>query len=134
MDLYAENILEHYRHPRCRGALPGASVEHEERNVSCGDTLTVRLRIEADRVAEVAWDGAGCAISQAAMSILSEELIGKSLDDIAALGAAEIRALLGVPVGTRRAKCAFLCLHALQNALHVLRAEAPQDWATTLRE
>ncbi len=134
MDLYAENILEHYRHPRHRGVLPGASVEHEERNVSCGDTLTVRLQIDDGRIVALGWEGAGCAISQAAMSIVGETLIGLSPDAAAVLSARDVRALLGVPIGTRRAKCAFLCLHALQNALHALRTEPAQDWATTLHE
>lgn len=134
MDLYAENILEHYRHPRHRGVLDGAAVEHEERNVSCGDTLTVRLRIEGDQIAGVAWEGQGCAISQAAMSILSETLSGRSTEEIAQLSAGDVRAMLGVPVGTRRAKCAFLCLHAVQNAIRAAAGQPPQDWAATLQD
>lgn len=134
MDLYAENILDHYRHPRNAGVLTEPSVMWTETNVSCGDMLTMHLRIENDRVAEVKWQGSGCAISQAGMSLLSENLIGLSLEDAAALTPQAVRDFLGVPVGTRRIKCAFLCLHALKNALRAQAALEPQSWEETLQE
>lgn len=122
MDLYAENILDHYRHPRRKGELPGADIAHEETNVSCGDTLTVRLCVADGRIADIGWDGAGCAISQAGMSLLAEDLPGKTLEDIDALTEDGVRELLGVPIGLRRAKCAFLGLEALRGAVAAYRA------------
>lgn len=130
MDLYADNILDHYRHPRNSGRLDAPSVTREEINASCGDHLTLDLHITDGRISAVRWSGEGCAISQAAMSILSEELTGMPVADALALPPARIRELLGVPVGTRRLKCAFLCLHALKNAL----LPQPQGWEETLRE
>lgn len=134
MDLYAEHILEHYRTPRRKELLPSPSVEHEEVNLSCGDSVKIHLGITDDRVNEVGWTGSGCAISQAAMSILGEELVGKSLEEIDAIDSKTIRKLLGVPISTRRAKCAFLGLHALKNALHAHRNEEPQGWSETMKE
>ena len=90
---------------------------HEEVNVSCGDALKVFLMIKNDRVDAVGWEGTGCAISQAAMSMLSEELAGKLLKEIAAINKETIFAMLGVPIGARRLKCALLGLQAVQNAI-----------------
>lgn len=117
MDLYAENILDHYRHPRGKQALESPTVKHEEVNVSCGDALTVSLKIENERVTEVGWEGSGCAVSQAAMSMLSEELAGKSLKEVESLKKEDVYELLGVPIGPRRVKCALLGLDAIMNAL-----------------
>ncbi len=131
MDLYAENILDHYRHPRAKHAIASPSVSHEEVNLSCGDALRVDLRIEDGRVTGIGWEGSGCAISQAAMSMLGEELAGKSLEEIDALKKENVYELLGVPVGPRRFKCALLCLHALKNAVRTFRHEPPQGWTET---
>lgn len=134
MDLYAENILDHYRHPHKKMDVGSRKwdVAHEEKNLSCGDRLHVGLTIEDGVIKECAWDGEGCAISQAAMSILSEELTGKTIDEAAALQPSDIHDLLKVPVGTRRLKCALLCLHSLKNALHTYRSEQPQSWQETV--
>ncbi|MCA9370526.1 MAG: iron-sulfur cluster assembly scaffold protein [Candidatus Peregrinibacteria bacterium] len=126
MDLYAENILDHYRNPRNRGEGNGASMTGNEVNPSCGDELTVHLWIENGMLIKLEWEGTGCAISQAGMSILSEELIGKSVDEVLALKKDDVYALLGVPIGPRRYKCALLCLHTVKNAF------APQSWLKTV--
>lgn len=132
MDLYAENILDHSKHPHHSGAINDASVVHTENNPSCGDTITLTLKIDGEKIVDIAWTGDGCAISQAGMSILSDELIGKNLQDVDAVNPVSIQALLGVPVGTRRLKCALLCLHTLKNALHSYKAEPLQTWHETV--
>jgi nitrogen fixation NifU-like protein len=132
VDLYADNILDHYRAPRKKGEMPHASISHTEKNLSCGDVLSVHLHIDDRTITEIAWQGEGCAISQAAMSMLAEMLAGKSIDDIDALNEANVRALLGVPVGPRRVKCALLGLHTLKNALHLKRQEPLQGWMETV--
>lgn len=157
MDLYAENILDHYRHPRKKypllkdegsknSPLPEGEpfdfaqdrvrvrgvTRHRELNASCGDEITLELQVTDDHVMDVAWTGAGCAISQAGMSMLAEELPETSLEDIAALPAQRILDLLGVPISARRMKCALLGLHALKNAVHLARSEPPQDWNATI--
>ena len=84
MDLYAENILDHYRHPRGKNRLEKPTVTHNETNVSCGDSLTVDLIVDDGKITDIGWDGTGCAISQAGMSILTEELEGSTLENLSA--------------------------------------------------
>lgn len=132
MDLYADTILDHYRHPRFKQVRGDATVTHAEKNLSCGDTLTVFLTTDDVDHAELNWTGDGCAISQAGMSILAEAMQEKTLTELDALTATDVRTLLGIPVGNRRIKCALLCLHTLKNALHTLRGEPLQSWTETV--
>lgn len=132
MDLYAENILDHFRHPRGKKRLQKPSVSREEIHHSCGDSLTVDLTIDSGVIRDVGWDGTGCAISQAAMSMLADDLVGKLEDDIRQMTSKDILSILAVPIGPRRMKCAHLALHALKNALRQMRNEPPQSWSETL--
>lgn len=132
MDLYAENILEHAKSPRHTGRLPDATVEHTEENPACGDTLRLCLKIENGIVTNLRWEGTGCAISQAAMSLLSEEIIGKTEEEILALRKKDVDALLRVPVGPRRFKCALMGLHCVQNALRKASGQKLQGWVEML--
>ena len=138
MDLYAENILDHFRHPRNKGQGPRAkganAIVHTEANLSCGDEITLFVTLDGDRISAIEWDGTGCAISQAAMSLLSEELIGKSLNEAEAIAPKNIYEILGVPIGARRVKCALLGLHALKNVIRLHRQEQPQGWMETVGE
>ncbi len=132
MDLYADNILDHYRHPRGKRDLASPTVTHREANASCGDALTIHVMIQDDRVTDLAWSGDGCAISQAAMSMLGEEIMGKSIDDILVLPRSAIEAMIGVPVGPRRIKCALLGLHALKNTLRAAKGVPVEGWRELL--
>lgn len=132
MDLYAENILDHYRHPRHKVAVNEPTVTHEEANMSCGDRIEIFLKLNDEKISEIGWTGEGCAISQAAMSLLSEEVIEKSIKDIESMDPTHIHELLGVPIGPRRTKCALLCLHTLKNALRKSHGELPQSWTETV--
>ena len=132
MDLYAENILDHYRHPRGKQSIAKPSIAHREENLSCGDELSVELVIENNTVKEVGWQGTGCAVSQAAMSMLAEELAGNSLQAIESMEPRQIYELLGVPIGPRRMKCALLCLHTLKNAVLVYHKQPAQSWVKTV--
>ena len=134
MDLYAENILDHARHPHRKELLEQPTVERKEINASCGDALTLHLHFDRGKLTDVGWTGTGCAISQASMSLLAEELLEKTEDELDALGQGDVLALLGVDVGPRRLKCALLSLHTLKNALRKMREEEPQGWVETLAE
>jgi nitrogen fixation NifU-like protein len=118
MDLYADNILEHYRNPRGKEEVDDPSIEHEEKNVSCGDAIKLQLKIEDGSITAVGWSGTGCAISQAAMSMLAEELEGMNVDDASKLSEQNVYDLLGVPISPRRVNCALLSLHVLKNAVN----------------
>lgn len=132
MDIYADNILDHFRHPRHHGALQDFDVCHEEKNVECGDIVKVWLWCSSGKVAGIGWEGTGCAISQASMSILSEEIEGKSEEEIESMNKDDIYALLGVPIGPRRFKCALMGLHAVKNALRKARGLPAQSWVDTV--
>jgi nitrogen fixation NifU-like protein len=132
MDLYADQILDHYKHPRHAMPIGGATCEHEEVNLSCGDRVRLQLMIEDGIIRNVGWHGDGCAISQAGMSLLSEKLMGMPIDDALKLTKDDVLALLGVPMSERRLKCALLGLHTLLNTLRLQKALLPQSWSETV--
>ncbi|MBU0458097.1 iron-sulfur cluster assembly scaffold protein [Patescibacteria group bacterium] len=132
MNLYAENILDHFKNPRGVGEITEPSVEHEELNLSCGDKIKIQLIIEDDKIKEAVWDGTGCAISIGAMSILSEELEGKSVEEVNELSADDVIGMLGVPISNRRMKCALMCLHTLKNAMRKFKGEEERGWPATV--
>lgn len=116
--MYQENILDHYRNPRNFGELKPADLEARDNNPLCGDELALYLRLGPDqRVAEVRFQGKGCAISQASASMLTVLLKGKSLEELRAIDQERILKLLGIPISPVRMKCALLSLHVLKLAL-----------------
>jgi nitrogen fixation protein NifU and related proteins len=117
MDLYREEILDHYKHPRHFGHLDEPDLVFHDSNPFCGDEITLELKIENDRVADVAFTGHGCAISRAAASMMSEEIIGKPLEELRKWDKEDILDLLGIEVGPVRIKCALLPLKALKAAV-----------------
>lgn len=113
-DLYQEHILDHFQHPRKKGVLAVFSVEAEAVNPSCGDALAIQLELDSEGVVrEVGWQGHGCAISQAAASIIAEEMMGEKLVDYQSLSLAEVSEKLGVEISPARSKCAMLVVNAL---------------------
>lgn len=128
MDLYAENILEHSKNPRNSGVVDDPTVSHDEENTSCGDKIHLELKIDDGVISEIGWSGTGCAISQASMSIFSEELIGKNTDDILTMKKEDIYEMLGVPIGPRRFKCALMSLHCTKNAIRKVKGLEKQGW------
>jgi len=115
--LYKENILDHYRHPRNQKKLSVFTHRMHDTNPLCGDRVTVYLLIKDGIIVDCAFEGSGCAISQASTSILTEYLRGKSRTALIALGQKEIVELLGIPIGPVRLKCAMLGLRAMQKSL-----------------
>ena len=110
-DMYRENILDHGMHPRHRGILDPADIDHEGNNPLCGDRLRLTLRVdENQRVTEIGWDGDGCAISQASASMLGERLIGMPLDEARQITREEILDMVGLSLTPNRMKCALLAL------------------------
>jgi nitrogen fixation protein NifU and related proteins len=113
-DMYREIILDHAQNPHHPGVLDPADVDHEEHNPLCGDRLRLTLRLdENQRITQIAWDGEGCAISQATASMLGDEIVGKTLDDIRQITKDDIFELVGIPLTINRVKCALLSLKTL---------------------
>jgi nitrogen fixation NifU-like protein len=115
--LYREYILDHYKNPRNYGVLDQPDAAFFDRNPLCGDELGVHVRMEGDRVADLRFHGQGCAISQAAASIISEELKGKTVEEIAALDRHFVVDELGIELSPTRLKCGLLFLKVVQGAL-----------------
>jgi len=109
-ETYKENILDHYKHPRNTGTLSACTVHHHEHNPLCGDRIEIFLKFTDETCTDAKFVGQGCAISQASMSMLSEQLKGKSVEDIKRITSDDILNLLGIPVGIVRMKCALLSL------------------------
>lgn len=129
-DMYREYILEHYRHPHHFGTLDDPTFEAEGNNPLCGDEIKVQVAVGDDgRIADVRFSGQGCAISQASMSILSDELVGKTLDEVAAMSKETILELLGIPLTPVRLKCALLGLVVTKYGLHEhAGTPLPEGW------
>jgi len=131
--LYRELILDHYKNPRNHGLLEPADAQAEGQNPLCGDEITVSLRLgENDVVEEVGFDGRGCAISQAAMSMLGDLVKGKTAGEVATLPKEALLDELGIPLTPVRLKCAILGLGVLKLALHKARGTPlPEEWGTS---
>jgi nitrogen fixation protein NifU and related proteins len=132
-DMYRDYILDHYKNPRNQGELSGATNTYADSNPLCGDELSMALRIEDDHVADVRFSGKGCAISVASASILTEEIKGKSLDEIKAIDRDHILENLGIPISPARIKCALLSLKTLKGAAWGLPAWPGEDEAKGAR-
>ena len=116
--MYLENIMEHYHAPHHRGPLAGATFSHHEFSLSCGDDLTFAVRLGDDgRVAEAMFDGTGCALSVAAVSMLTDHVLGKTIAELQQMDDKTIFTLLGFDVGISRLKCATLGLKTMQLGL-----------------
>jgi nitrogen fixation protein NifU and related proteins len=117
-DLYQEQILDHYKRPRNKGPLPGATHQARDTNPLCGDEVTLRLKVDgSQRISDVRFEGRGCAISQASASMLTTIVKGKTLPDAEALNRESILKALGIPLSAVRLKCALLPLNVLKVAL-----------------
>lgn len=133
--LYQALILEHYRHPRNKGELTDHTVEAHVSNPVCGDELTLQIRLDGDRIEEIAFEGQGCSISQASVSMMTALVKGRDRSEAIGLadlftdmmhgseGAAserslgDLRALEGVSKFPVRIRCALLAFDALRKAL-----------------
>ena len=133
--LYQELILEHYRNPRNKGELANRTVEAYVANPVCGDEISVQIRLDGDRIEEIAFDGQGCSISQASVSMMTALVKGRERSEAIGLadlftdmmhvgeGAApdrslgDLRALQGVAKFPVRIRCALLAFDALRKAL-----------------
>jgi nitrogen fixation NifU-like protein len=116
-DLYRDYILEHYRRPHNFGVIEDPTASIEGNNPLCGDRITLQLAISDGVVERVGFTGRGCAISQASASLLTDEIKGKPVADVAAFRADDLLELLGIEISPARLKCAMLSHDTLQKAL-----------------
>src|SRR5436189_5830039 len=135
--MYREVILDHYKSPRGHGLLEDADAQAEGQNPLCGDEVTISVKFAEDgeTIEDVGFEGRGCAISQAATSMLTDLVKGKSADEVAAMPKEELLDELGIPLTPVRLKCAILGLGVLKLALHKARGTPlPDEWGTAARD
>lgn len=113
MDLYQQNILDHYKHPRQSGEVVGATHHCKTSNPLCGDNVELWLKLDGNKVIKAGWKGEGCVLSQAASDMLSEYLEGKTLSEIKKIDKNVLLKMVGVELGPNRLKCALLPLDAI---------------------
>jgi nitrogen fixation protein NifU and related proteins len=122
-DLYRDYILEHYRRPHNFGVLETPSASFEGANPLCGDRITMQIAVADGAVTGIAFTGRGCAISQASASLLTDEVRGKTVDEVSKIGASDLLDLLGIDISPARLKCAMLSFDSLQHLLDEIGAK-----------
>src|ERR1700755_2572777 len=129
-ELYRDQILEHYKRPHNFGVVEGADLEFEDTNPFCGDEQHVTIKLAGDKVSEVAFEGKGCAISTAATSLLTDELVGMSREELLRLPKDYVLELLGIDISATRMKCAMLGLKIVKSAALAQPAEGEDEGET----
>lgn len=116
--LYREAIMDHFRNPRNKGSLDPADFTYEDVNPLCGDEIRIDMRTDGERITDIKFSGRGCAISQAAASILTEMVEGETLDAVKAISRDDLLEELGVPISPARMKCAMLGLKVMKAGIY----------------
>jgi nitrogen fixation protein NifU and related proteins len=127
--LYREVILDHYKNPRGHGVIDDADAVAEGQNPLCGDEVSIAVAFEGDTIADVKFQGRGCAISQAATSMLMDMVKGRTAHEVATMSRDELLEEVGIPLTPVRLKCALLGLGVLKVALHKGKGTPlPDEW------
>ncbi|MBL8126269.1 MAG: SUF system NifU family Fe-S cluster assembly protein [Chloroflexia bacterium] len=116
--IYREQILDHNKNPRNKGTLENPQFTYQDVNPLCGDEIRMDVQTDGERVTDIRFSGRGCAISQAAASILTEMVDGQTLDDVKAISREDLLDELGVPISPARMKCAMLGLKVLKAGIY----------------
>jgi len=132
-DMYRQQILDHYKNPRNYGELEDATVTHVGENPMCGDTIEMDLVLDEseETIQRAAFRGDGCAISQAAASMLSEKLVGTTVEELRAMDREDMTEMLGVDISPMRVKCAVLAEKVAQDGLDIHFGDTEVDMTTT---
>ena len=127
--LYREVILDHYKNPRNHGTIEDADAHADGQNPLCGDEVSIWVDFDGDTISDVKFSGRGCAISQAATSMLTDLVKGRTAQEVSAISRDELLEEIGIPLTPVRLKCAILGLWVLKAALHEARGTALPDEA-----
>ncbi|HEU4449077.1 MAG TPA: SUF system NifU family Fe-S cluster assembly protein [Gaiellaceae bacterium] len=128
--LYREVILDHFKNPRGHGVIADPDAQAEGQNPLCGDEVAIMVEFDGDTISDVKFQGRGCAISQAATSMLMDMVKGRTADEVASMSRDELLDEVGIPLTPVRLKCALLGLGVLKVALHKGKGTPlPEEWA-----
>src|ERR671918_463326 len=128
--LYREVILDHYKNPRGHGVISEPDAQAEGQNPLCGDEVSIAVEFEGDTIADVRFQGRGCAISQAATLMLMDMVKGRTAQEVATMSRDELLEEVGIPLTPVRLKCALLGLGVLKVALHKGKGTPlPEEWS-----
>ena len=130
-DLYREQIIDHYKRPRNYGKLDDPTFSHVGENPVCGDEIAIDIKLDGETIEAVRFRGDGCAISQAAASLLTEELPGMTISELYTLDRETVVELLGVDISPMRIKCAVLAEKVAQDGARIYEGELEIDTTTT---
>ncbi|MGC8547862.1 MAG: iron-sulfur cluster assembly scaffold protein [Candidatus Micrarchaeia archaeon] len=117
LDIYAEELINNYEHPDAKGKLEKANATMHDENISCGDTITVYLRIENNKIKDASFEGDGCIISMGVANMLIDYIKGKDVEEIEAFDKEKLFDLIKIDPGPARLHCATLSLRAVKKAL-----------------
>lgn len=117
MKLYEEELLDHYRFPRNNGILDNPDIVTKSFNPSCGDAISLQICVTDSKVTQIRFQGHGCVISQAAVSLLTERVVNQELSTLQQITKDDIIAMIGISLGPTRLRCALLGLEALHQAV-----------------
>ena len=126
-DFFRQNILDHYQNPRNYGTLEHPDISAEDSNPLCGDEIRIDLRVKDGVIEDVRFSGKGCSISRAAASMLTEEIRGKTLEEVKRIGKDDVLEMLGIELGPVRLKCALLALKTLKVGVYGVRGWPGDD-------
>ena len=128
-ELYKEVILDHYKSPRNHGTIEAPDAHADGMNPLCGDEVSIDVAFDGETISDVKFSGRGCAISQAATSMLTELVQGRKASEVAELPRDELLDEIGIPLTPIRLKCAILGLGVLKVALHKAKGTPlPEEW------
>ena len=126
-DFYREYILDHYRNPRNRGVIESPDITYADSNPLCGDEIQIDLLVKNGVVDDVKFSGRGCAISQASVSMLTEMIEGKPIDEVKEITKEDVMEMLGITLTPVRVKCALLGLKVLKSGVYGIEAAEDED-------
>jgi nitrogen fixation NifU-like protein len=125
--LYRELIIDHYQHPHNHGTIENADISYEDTNPLCGDKIRIDMKVRDGIVEDVKFTGKGCAISQASASMLTDEIKGKTLEEVKRLDKQAVFDLVGIPLGPSRVKCALLPLKVVKTGAYGITQWPDED-------
>ena len=120
MDIYRENLIDHYNNPRNFGKMKNCDISTELENISCGDAIKIQIKVKNKKIEDIKFTGEGCAVAIASASLLTEHMKGRSISYANKFTFRDLSGLLGVKLSPSRIKCASLGLESMKSAIKTL--------------